>query len=331
MDTDLMAILDHYRNLHSMIHAEMAKAVLGQTQLIDEVLMALFCNAHVLLTAPRNLTLFTLSRVLGLSINRIQHTDDLLPEDITGSQVLCQDAVGGQFSKTYLGPIFANMVLADCFDCAPPVTQSVLLEAMQARQVQVGQQTLPLKQPFLVMVMENPPGGQFPLDESHRGRFMFNACFTIPSEADFLANMQLHYHEASGFPPLIETVLSKADLEQIQMLVRRMPVPQQVVDYTLRLVRLTRPGQQYTPAFVQDTVNWGVGPRGAQFLLTGAKAHAVLHGQPHVSIGDVRAVAPAVLRHRIVLKASAKDQGLDGNQIVAVLLKLARSDDHEVM
>jgi MoxR-like ATPase len=325
LDADLMAMLDKYRNLHSRIHAEMAKVVVGQTQLVDEVLMALFCNAHVLLTgAPgvaKNLTLYSLARVLGLSWMRIQHTDDLLPEDITGSEVLCLDEGGGRCFKTCLGPIFANMVLADCFDCAPPMTQAVLFETMQARQVQVGQQMLPLERPFLVMVMENPREGQYPLDESHRTRFMFNACFAIPSEADDLANCKLYGNGAHVFSVPIETVLSKADIEQIQILVRRMPVLQPVVDYALQLVRLTRPGQQYTPAFVQDSINWGIGPRGAQFLIRGAKAHAVLHGQPHASIEGVRAVAPGVLRHRIELKASAKAQGLDGEQIVARLLK----------
>jgi MoxR-like ATPase len=323
-DSDFLAMLDRYRNLHTRIHAEMAKAVVGQTQLVDEVLMALFCNAHVLLAGPPGaafgLTLFTLSKVLGLSFSRIQHSFDLLPEDITGSVVLDQVNGVDHCLKTCLGPISANMILADSFNCAPPMTQAVLFQAMQERQVQIGQQVLPLERPFLVTVMENPLEGQYPLDESHQARFMFNACFSMPSEVDLLAYCKLYGNGASS--PAIDTVLSNADIEQIQLLVRRMPVPRPVVDYALRLVRLTRPGQSNTPAFVQDSVNWGIGPRGTQFLIRGAKAYAMLHGQPQASIEGVRAGAPGVLRHRIELNDRAKAQGLDGNQIITRLLKI---------
>ncbi len=324
-EPDGIALLDRYRNLHGRIHAEMAKVVVGQTQLVDEVLMALFCNAHVLLAGPpgvaKGLVLLTLSRVLDLGFMRIQHTFDLLPEDITGSEIIDQDRTAGHCFRPCLGPIFANMVLADCFNCAPPMTQAVLFQTMQERQVEIGQRTLPLERPFLVVVMEsNPREGQYPLDASHQTWFMFNAHFSIPSEADILANGKLYGNGASGFPPPIETVLSKADIEQIQSLVRRMPVPRPVVDYAVRLVRLTRPGEPETPAFVKDSISYGSSPRGTHFLIMGAKAHAVLHGQRCASIEGVRAVAPGVLRHRIELNANARARGLDGNQIVARLL-----------
>lgn len=324
-DPDLVALLARYRNLHGRIHAEMAKVAVGQTEVVDEVVMALFSNAHVLLSgAPgvaRNLTLGTLSKVLGLSFMCIQYTEDLLPEDITGSQVLEQDEVAGHRLKTYLGPIHANVVLAHCFNCAPPMTQAVLFEAMQERQVPIGRQTLPLERPFLVLVMEDSScEGQYPLDDSHKARFMFNTCFSMPSEAGDLVNRKL-YGNGFNFPPPIETVLSREDIEQIQSLVRRMPVPRPVVDYTLRLVLSTRPGQSDTPAFVRESVAWGSGPRGAQFLLKGTKAYALLHGQPQASIEGIRAVAPGVLRHHIELNARAKAQGLDGNEIITRLLR----------
>src|SRR5262245_31827667 len=321
-----IALLDRYRNLHSRIHAEMAKVVVGQTQLVDEIVMALFCNTHVLLTGVpgvgKGLTLSTLSRVLGLSFSRIQPSNDLLPEDVTGAERIDPNSAAGHGFQPCLGTNIANMVFADCFDCAPPPTQAVLFRAMQERQVEFGQQTLPLERPFLALVMEDPRAGKYPLDDSHKGRFMFNARFSIPTEAELMANCTLYGNGASGFPAPIETVLSRAEIEQIQTLLRRMPVPRPVVDYALRLIRLTRPGQPNSPAFVRDSVRWGSGPRGAQFLILGAKAHALLYGPSRASIEGVRAVAPGLLRHRIELNARARAQGLDGNQIVTRLMSL---------
>jgi MoxR-like ATPase len=325
-DPDFLAMLNRYRNPHSRIHAEMEKMLVGQRQVVDEVVMALFCNSHVLLSGPpgvaKGLTVSTLSRVLGLSCMRIRHTDDLLPEDVTGSEVLDEGNRSGPSKKTHLGPIFANVVLADDFNCAPPTTQAVLFEAMQERQVQVGSRRLPLERPFLVLVMENPLEGRYPLDASHKARFMFNACFSTLCDADHLA--ALKRYTTWQCPSPIDTVLSKEDIQQIQSLVRRLPIPRSVVDYAVNLVRSTRPRHSTAPAFVRNSVAWGIGPRGAQFLVLGAKAHALLHGQSQASIEGIRAVAPGVLRHRIELTARAKAQGTDGNQIITRLLTLEK-------
>jgi MoxR-like ATPase len=309
-----LALLDRHRGFRRKIHTEMAKHGIEQAQVVDEVVMALFCGRHVLLKGvpgvAKGLTLFTLSRVLQLGFTRIQHTLDLLPEDITGSE-------------THQGPIFTNMVLADDINCAPPRTQAVLFQAMQERQVAVGRQLVPLERPFLVLAMENPyaPEGIHPLSEGHQGRFMFNTRFTYPTADEDFASLR---YAAASQPPVIDRVLDRVEIEQIQGLVRRIPVARSVIDYAVRLVKLTRPVGPSVPPFVREAVAWGGGPRATHFLLLGAKAHAVLHGQPQASIEGVQAVAPAVLRHRIVLNDWGRAAGLDTDQVIAWLLRAPR-------
>jgi MoxR-like ATPase len=303
-------LLDRCRGLHRKIHTEMAKVVLGNEQVVDEVVLALFCKAHVLLTClpavPKCLTLGRLSKMLQLGFMRLQHTLDLLPEDVTGSEV----------NK---GPIFSNMVLADDINCAPPRTQAVLFQAMQERQVVIGRQTVPLERPFLVVAVENhhAPEGIHPLSEGHQGRFMFNTRFKFPTRAEDFASLRL---SACNYPPEVEWVLDPVEIEQIQGLVRRMPVARSVVDYAVRLVKMTRPVGPAALPIVRDAVAWGGGPRGTHFLVLGAKAHAVLHGRAQASIEGVQAVAPGVLRHRIVLNARGKAAGLDSDQVIARVL-----------
>jgi MoxR-like ATPase len=303
---------DRFGDLHRKIHAEMARAVVGQTQVVDEVVMALFCNAHVLLSgppgAPRGLTLSTLSRILGLSFHRVQHTNDLLPGDMTGPEV------------SRKGPIFANMVLADCFDEAPPGTQRVLFDAMYERQVRFGSQTVPLERPFLVLVTQNTDQwqGKWPLSDAQRTRFMMNACFRTPSDEEEAIAIRV---SKGGIRYDVERILDSAAIQRIQELVQRIPVAHSVVDYAIRLVKRTRPGHPDSPAFVRDHVAWGSGPRGVQELLRGARAFAVLHGQPHATVEGVRAVAPAVLRQRIALNETARGDGLDADWIIGRLLE----------
>jgi MoxR-like ATPase len=302
-----LALLDRCRGLHWKIHAEMAKVVLGQEQVVDEVVLALFCKAHVLLSChPRvakGSTLFALSKVLQLGFMRIQHTLDLLPEDVTGSEA----------NK---GPIFANMLLADAINCAPPRTQAVLFQAMQERQVAVGRHTVPLERPFLVVATENPhaPEGIHPLSEGLQGRFMFNSRFNYPTDAEDFAGLR---YAACNYPPEVERVLDPVEIERIQGLVRRMPVARSVVDYAVRLVKMTRPVGPAALPIVREAVAWGGRPRATHFLLLGAKAHAVLHGREQASIEGVHAVAPAVLRHRIGLNARGKAAGVDSDKVIA--------------
>jgi len=296
--------------LHRRIHAEMAKAVVGYTQAVDEVVMALLCGGHVLLTCEpgvaKGLTVCTLSKILGLSFLRIQHTDDLLPEDVTGTPA------------TGKGPLFANLVLADCFDEAPPATQRVLFDAMQERQAKIGGQAVPLERPFLAVVQENPEQrqGKWPI-QAQRPRFLFNTRLEFPTEAEDRANFVLWYRTP---PQPLAPILDPAAILRLRKLVWRIPVPRPVLDYAIRLTRRTRPCDPATLPFVRQSVAWGSSPSGTMALVRAARAFAVLHGQPCASVEGIRAVAPAVLRHRLELNENARKEGMDSDQVIRGLL-----------
>jgi len=319
-----LAVLERCKSSYQKIHTEMAKVIVGQKSVIDEVLMALFCDAHILLVGvpglAKTLMISTLAKVLHLDFKRVQFTPDLLPGDITGSEVIEEDRTTGKREFRFIsGPIFTNLLLADEINRTPPKTQAALLQAMQEREVSIGKKTMKMEKPFLVMATQNPleQEGTYPLPEAQLDRFMFNTFVDYPSDEELAAIVAQTTGETQ---PSVEAILTKEEIGQIQATVRRIPIAKPVVDYVVKLSAVTRPVHPQAPAFIKDYVSWGCGPRAAQYLALGAKAHAVLHGQPHASIEGVRAVAPSILRHRIALNFNGQAEGWNPNKIVAKLL-----------
>ena len=322
--TNDLAAIEQCRDAYTKIHAEMSKVVVGQTSVIDDVLMALFCDAHVLLIGvpglAKTLMISTLGKVLKLNFNRVQFTPDLLPGDITGSEVIEEDRATGRRDFRFVsGPIFTNLLLADEINRTPPKTQAALLQAMQEREVTIGRQTMKLERPFLVMATQNPleQEGTYPLPEAQLDRFMFNTYVDYPSDEELTEIVLKTTGEAKSE---VEPVMNSEQIGEIQRIVRRVPIARPVVDYIVLLSSVTRPLHPKAPAVVRDFVSWGCGPRAAQYLALGAKAHAVLHGQPHASIEGVRAVAHSVLRHRIALNFNGQAEGLDTQELIKRLL-----------
>jgi MoxR-like ATPase len=327
--TDDLALIENCRGAYQRIHTEMAKVIVGQREVIDELLMALFCDAHVLLIGvpglAKTLMVSTLARVLHLDFKRVQFTPDLLPGDITGSEIIEEDRATGRREFRFVpGPVFTNLLLADEINRTPPKTQAALLQAMQEREVSAGRQTMRLERPFLVMATQNPieQEGTYPLPEAQLDRFMFNTYVDYPSDAD-LAEIVLR--TTGEVPSDVEGVLQREQILELQSVVRRIPIARPVVDYVVRLSSLTRPGHEQAPGFVKQYVSWGCGPRAAQNLALGAKAHAILHGQPHASIEGVRAVAPSVLRHRISINFNGQAEGWTASKLIGKLIESVRA------
>jgi MoxR-like ATPase len=326
--TDDLALIDACQNAYRKIHTEMAKVIVGQREVIDELLMALFCDAHVLLIGvpglAKTLMVSTLGKVLHLDFKRVQFTPDLLPGDITGSEIIEEDRASGRREFRFVpGPVFTNLLLADEINRTPPKTQAALLQAMQEREVSAGRQTMRLERPFLVMATQNPieQEGTYPLPEAQLDRFMFNTFVDYPSDSD-LAEIVLR--TTAETPSEVEGALDREQIIKLQSVVRRIPIARPVVDYVVRLSSLTRPGHEKAPDFVRKFVSWGCGPRAAQYLALGAKAHAILHGQPHASIEGVRAVAPSVLRHRISVNFNGQAEGWTASKLIDKLIETVR-------
>jgi MoxR-like ATPase len=271
----------------------------------------------------------TLADSLSLSFSRIQFTPDLMPSDITGTEVLQEDKASGQRMFKFLhGPLFANVVLADEINRTPPKTQAALLEAMQERQVTVGGTRHQLPDPFFVLATQNPieQEGTYPLPEAQQDRFMFNIFVDYPGEEEEFRIVEMTTAE---FRPAIERVLSATDILDMQGIVRKVPVAPYVIRYAMKFTRLTRKDKGEVPDFIKDYVTWGAGPRASQFLILAAKARAVLHGRFHVACEDVRAVAAPVLRHRIITNFNAEAEGIKPDEIVRRLGELIPRDPQE--
>lgn len=319
-----LAVLERCRDAYARIHSEMHKVIVGQDDVIDDVLMALFSDSHILLVGvpglAKTLMISTLAQVLKLDFKRVQFTPDLLPGDITGTEVIEEDrATGRREFRFVAGPVFTNLLLADEINRTPPKTQSSLLQAMQEREVSVGRKTMKLERPFLVMATQNPleQEGTYPLPEAQLDRFMFNTFVDYPTDAEL---MEIVVKTTGVKSAQVDAVMSPEDIIKIQGTVRSIPVAKPVVDYLVRLSSATRPKHPTAPKFVQDFVNWGCGPRAAQYLALGAKAYAVLHGEPNASIEGVRKVARSVLRHRIALNFNGQAEGYDTMKVVERLL-----------
>ena len=290
-----------------MIH-EIRKVIVGQEDVIDALLIALFSRGHCLLVGvpglAKTLMISTLAKVLNLRFNRIQFTPDLMPSDITGTDIIQEDAQTGKRVFNFIrGPIFTNMLLADEINRTPPKTQAALLQAMQEYQVTAGGQTYLLDPPFFVLATQNPveQEGTYPLPEAQLDRFMFMVKVGYPTREDE-RNIVKNTTAEARTEPL--PVLSSEDILSIQKMVRRIPVSDHVVDYAVQLVRCTRPHEKDTPDFINNWLTWGAGPRAAQYLVMGAKSRALLRGRLNVSTDDIRQMAKLVLRHRIITNRS---------------------------
>ena len=319
-----MAALRDLSGARERILGQVRKVIIGQDRVIDELLLALFADGHCLLVGvpglAKTLLISTLARILDLKFSRIQFTPDLMPSDITGTEILEENRTTGQRAFRFIqGPVFANLVLADEINRTPPKTQSALLQAMQEKEVTAAGQTFPLALPFFVLATQNPIEleGTYPLPEAQLDRFMFNVLVDYPDEKQ---EIEIVDRTTGVAVPQVERVLTATDITRLQQLVRRVPVAEPVTGYAVRLARATRPAEG-APSFVRDWIAWGAGPRASQYLILGAKARAILHGRETPALEDVKAVAPAVFRHRIVTNFNAEAEGVKPDRIIAMLIE----------
>ncbi|MFH1502242.1 MAG: MoxR family ATPase [Candidatus Eisenbacteria bacterium] len=301
------------------ILGEMRKVIVGQDRVIEELMTAILANGHCLLIGvpglAKTLMVSTLADALDLTFKRIQFTPDLMPSDITGTDIIEEDpATHARSFKFIRGPVFANIVLADEINRTPPKTQAALLQAMQEKEVTSGGNTYPLDLPFFVLATQNPIEleGTYPLPEAQLDRFMFSIHVGYPSEAE---EREIVESTTSAYAPDVQTILSASEMIGLQKLVRRVPVPDHVLEFAVRLARRTRP-EDGSPDYVRNWVSWGAGPRASQYLTLGAKTRAILRGKYAPETDDVRAVAQPVLRHRIVTNFNAEADGVSAGDVV---------------
>ena len=319
-----LAVLEELSKARESFFSEVGKVVIGQQKILDHILIALLARGHSLLVGvpglAKTLIIKTLSDVLDLSFKRIQFTPDLMPSDITGTELIDVDQNTGQRSfRFYQGPIFANIVLADEINRTPPKTQAALLEAMQEHKVTAGGKTYELDEPFFVLATQNPieQEGTYPLPEAQLDRFMFNLNIEYPSTEDEVSIVR-----ETTTPEIqsLNAVITKPEIATYQDLVRRVPVADNVVEYAVKLVGATRPNSSTAPEFIQQSVDWGAGPRASQYLVLGAKAKAILDGRPSPNINDIQSLALPILRHRVLPNFNAEAEGLKVEDILNRLL-----------
>jgi len=318
---------------YQSIRTELGKQIVGMDRVIEELMICIFSRGHCLLVGvpglAKTLLISSLARTLSLSFARIQFTPDLMPADITGTEVIQEDKGTGERSFKFLkGPIFANVILADEINRTPPKTQAALLEAMQERQVTAGGEKHALDDPFFVLATQNPieQEGTYPLPEAQLDRFMFHVKVDYPSRDEEIDIMRL---TTSTAQPDLAKVLSQQEILDLQGTVRRVPVADPVLRYAVRLVRATRLDSDEAPAFIKESLAWGAGPRATQNLILGGKARALLQGRFYVSSEDVRAVAHPVLRHRLITNYSAEAEGITSDKLVDRLLETIRPDQDD--
>ncbi len=323
-DSDLAAVEQLGRS-YAAIRAELGKVVVGQDRVIEELLITLLCRGHCILEGvpglAKTLLISTLARATSLSFARIQFTPDLMPSDITGTEVIEEDkATGVRELRFVKGPIFANVILADEINRTPPKTQSALLEAMQEHRVTAAGFTHKLPQPFFVLATQNPieQEGTYPLPEAQLDRFMFKILVDYPSEQE---EFDIVRRTTAGEEAAVKRVFSALDIISLQHLVRDVPCADHVIRYAMQLTRLTRRDHPQVPGFIRDYVDWGAGPRATQSLVLAGKARAILNGRYYVSTEDIRAVAHPVLRHRLITNFNAEADGKSPEDITDLLLK----------
>ena len=331
-DDDLQAV-HRLSEAYRRITDELGKVIVGQTQVIEELLIALFARGHCLLVGvpglAKTLMIRTLADALSLDFSRIQFTPDLMPSDITGTEVIQEDRTSGSRDFKFLrGPIFANVILADEINRTPPKTQAALLEAMQEHQVTVGGTRHRLAEPFFVLATQNPieQEGTYPLPEAQLDRFMFNIFVDYPNEDE---EFQIVKQTTADTSVQVGPTLTAGEILDLTEIVRKVPIADSVTRYALQFTRLTRREKGDVPAFIKDYVTWGAGPRASQYLVLAAKARAVLHGRYYAGSEDIRAVAAPVLRHRIMTNFNAEADGVKPDEIIRRLIEIIPDGEHE--
>jgi len=317
--------IEHLSAAYQRLAVQLGRVIVGQQAVVEELITAMLAGGHALLVGvpglAKTLMVRTLADTLDLGFNRVQFTPDLMPADITGTEVIQEDKASGQRIFRFMpGPIFANVVLADEINRTPPKTQAALLEAMQERQVTMGGARHKLPDPFFVLATQNPieQEGTYPLPEAQLDRFMFQVLVDYPTEDE---EFEIVRQTTIGTTARVEKVLSREDWLQLQQLVRKVPVADSVIRYALQFARLTRKNAANAPDFVKKYVSWGAGPRASQYLILGAKGRALLHGRAYVSPEDIRAVAFPTLRHRLVLNFNAEADGVTPDDLIRRLIE----------
>jgi len=328
------AALEKLASARERIVNQLSQVIVGQNQVIEELLICMFSRGHCLLEGvpglAKTLMISTLAKSLSLSFSRIQFTPDLMPADITGTDVIEENKTTGAREFRFLeGPLFANVILADEINRTPPKTQAALLEAMQERQITAGRVRHTLDDPFFVLATQNPieQEGTYPLPEAQQDRFMFKVYVNYPS---FQEEFDIAKRTTGALDLRVEPVLAGEEILHLQRIVREVPVGDHVVRYALALVRQTRSGEAGVPDFIRDQVHWGAGPRAVQNLILGGKARALLHGRTHVTTDDIQALAKPVLRHRMVINFAAESDGVTSDSVIDRLTRETPTKEDEL-
>ncbi|WP_442485565.1 AAA family ATPase [Aeoliella sp. SH292] len=331
-DEHQASAVDRLNAAANRIRTQLSHVIVGQGEVIDQLLITLFCRGHCLLEGvpglAKTLLISTLARSLNLTFNRIQFTPDLMPADIIGTDIIEENRTTGQREMRFLGgPIFAHVILADEINRTPPKTQAALLEAMQERQVSVGMTRHQIGDPFFVLATQNPieQEGTYPLPEAQQDRFMLKVLVRYPTLED---EVEIARRTTGVEVPQVETVLAPEEVLEIQHLVRLVPVSEHLIRYAVALVRSTRIGEPEAHPYAIENLSWGAGPRAVQFLLMGAKARSLMMGRPHVALEDIQALAAPVLRHRLLVNYTAESEGITSDDVVRRLIETlpARED-----
>lgn len=329
LQTDDVAAIDELRGVYSKLRAELAKVIVGQESVVEQLAICLFAQGHSLLMGvpglAKTLLVRRLAETMSLSFSRIQFTPDLMPMDITGTDIL-QESDGRRDFEFVKGPVFANIVLADEINRAPSKTQAAMLEAMQEHRVTVVGRPYELSPPFFVLATQNPveQEGTYPLPEAQLDRFMFLINVDYPSRAE---EIEIARTTTGSVLPQLESILDAESVLKFQRLVRRVPVPQHIYEFAVDLVRRTRPNLNEAPEWLRPLVAWGAGPRAVQYLILGAKSHAALHGSYMVRLEDVLAVAEPVLSHRVLTNFNAESEGIRSHDVIRRLVKELNADN----
>ncbi|NQU28555.1 MAG: MoxR family ATPase [Candidatus Marinimicrobia bacterium] len=325
MSNQDLQLLEKLASARQTFLKEIGRSIIGQSDILDHILIALICKGHTLLVGvpglAKTLMIKSMAELLDVNFSRIQFTPDLMPSDITGTEVIEEDLNTGKRNfRFFKGPIFGNIILADEINRTPPKTQAALLEAMQEHRVTTAGTSYVLEEPFFVLATQNPieQEGTYPLPEAQLDRFMFNIKIDYPSRSEEIAIVRA---TTAGSEPVLQKVISRADLISYQELVRRVPVADNVIEFAVDLVSATRPVNENSPDFIKEWIEWGAGPRASQYLVLGAKAKAILDGRPTPDISDIKAMVLPVLRHRILTNFTAEADGLSTDDILLKLLE----------
>ena len=326
---DDVKLVEELNSTVKNIKNEIAKVIVGQDEIIDQLLISLFAQGHCLLIGvpglAKTLLIKTLAEVMDLKFNRVQFTPDLMPSDITGTEIIEEDAITKKRNFRFVsGPIFANVILADEINRTPPKTQAALLEAMQEHKVTAAGVTYTLDEPFFVLATQNPieQEGTYPLPEAQLDRFMFNLWLDYPS---FNEEVKVVQTTTSQYKPELKKVLNADEIKNFQKLVRKVPVADNVIEFAVNITNKTRPSYENSPQFIKDWITWGAGPRASQYLILGAKTKAVIQGRYTPNIDDVKSVMIPVLRHRIITNFNAEADGITSLEVITRLIKEVNS------